>query len=188
MSAPANVQVHERYALAQRLLHWLVALLVLASLAGGALLWTYGFEGLKASFGEDLTNAIYKYHKTGGILILGLMMLRLALRLAFRAPPSSLSPAVAAAAHGTHYAFYVLLMMMPVIGWAATAAGGFPIQFFDATLPPLLGNDETLSVTLYRVHGILGVVIGMLALLHIAAALRHWLILRDGVMHRIGLP
>jgi cytochrome b561 len=190
MSATSPVQNRQRYALVQRLLHWLIALLVLSSLAGGAMLWSYGFEGLSTSFGEGATNAIYKYHKTGGVLILGLMILRLLLRLAYGSPPtpSSLSPAVARAASATHHAFYVLLILMPIVGWAATAAGGFPIEFFDVHLPPLLGKNEALSETLYQVHGALGFIIGALAILHIAAALRHWLILRDGVMQRIGLP
>ncbi len=190
MSTTSSVQSGQRYAFVQRLLHWLIALIVLGSLAGGAILWAYGFEGLNTNFGEAATNAVYKYHKTGGVLILGLMILRLVFRLAYGAPPTpvSLSPTVAKAAHATHYAFYALLILMPIVGWAATAAGGFPIEFFDAKLPPLIGKKEALSETLYQLHGMLGFIIGALALLHIAAALRHWLILRDGVMQRIGLP
>lgn len=180
----------ERYALAQRLLHWLIAILVLGALAGGVLLWSYGFEGLKASFGIEATNAIYTYHKTAGILVLGLMLIRLALRLLLGAPPPppTLSPGVAAAARATHLAFYGLLIAMPVLGWAATAAGGFPVQFFNLTLPGLIGKNEALSETLYQIHGAVGVAIAALALLHITAALRHWLVLKDGVMGRVGLP
>jgi cytochrome b561 len=118
------------------------------------------------------------------------MLFRLILRLGYRAPPApaSLSPAVAKAAHANHLAFYGLLILMPMVGWAATAAGGFPIEFFNTNLPPLIGKNEALSATLYRVHGLLGIAIGALVLLHIGAALRHWLVLKDGVMQRIGLP
>ena len=190
MSDVAMARVDERYALLQRLLHWLIAIMVLGALFGGALLWTYGFDGLQAAFGLEATNTIYKYHKTVGILILGLMLVRLVLRLAYGAPPPprSMSPAVAATARATHLAFYGLLILMPVVGWAATAAGGFPVQFFDANLPPLIGKNEALSETLYRVHGLLGLVIGALVFAHVAAALRHWLVLKDRVMDRIGLP
>ena len=180
----------ERYALVQRLLHWLIAILVLGALAGGALLWAYGFEGLQSSFGLATTNAIYKYHKTVGVLVLGLMVIRLALRLTLGAPRPhpTLSPGIAAAARATHLAFYGLLIVMPVLGWAATAAGGFPVQFFDMELPGIIGENKALSETLFRFHGIVGVLIAALALLHIAAALRHWLMLKDGVMTRIALP
>ncbi len=75
--------------------------------------------------------------------------------------------------------------MQPVVGWTATAAGGFPIEFFDATLPPILSKDEALSETLYGVHEVLGFTILALAALHASAALMHWLVRRDGVMQRM---
>ncbi|MEO1092549.1 MAG: cytochrome b/b6 domain-containing protein [Pseudomonadota bacterium] len=190
MNDAATTRGGERYVLAQRLLHWLIAVLVLGALAGGAILWAYGFQGLRDSFGAGVTDAIYKYHKTTGVLVLGLMLVRLALRLVFGAPqpPRTLSPAVAAMARATHLAFYGLLIVMPVLGWAATAAGGFPVQFFDMVLPGIIGKNEPLSETLFWLHGIVGVAIAALALLHIAAALRHWRVLKDGVMARIALP
>jgi len=190
MTDVAIAETADRYALAQRVLHWLIAALVLGSLFGGALLWAYGFEGLQATFGLDATNAIYKYHKTAGVLILGLMLARLALRLAFGAPqpPASMSPQVWTIARATHLTFYVLLLVMPVLGWAATAAGGFPVQFFEWNLPGLVPENEALSGVLYRLHGIVGVAIGLLALVHIAGALRHRFLLKDRVMERIALP
>lgn len=190
MTDIAMARADDRYALLQRLLHWLIAILVLGALAGGALLWAYGFSGLKDTFGMEVTNTIYKYHKTVGVLILGLMLARLALRLALGAPPPhpTLSPGLAATARANHLAFYGLLILMPVLGWAATAAGGFPVQFFDLTLPGIIGENKALSETLYQLHGIVGATIAALVLLHIAAALRHWLVLKDGVIHRIALP
>ena len=77
---------------------------------------------------------------------------------------------------------------MPVLGWAATAAGGFPVQFFDLTMPGIIGENKALSETLFMLHGAVGLAIAALALLHIAAAMRHWLVLNDGVMNRIALP
>ena len=189
MTELAGSQDGGRYALVQRLLHWLIAVLVLGALAGGALLWAYGFDGLKDTFGMAATNTIYTYHKTAGVLVLGLMLIRLALRLALGAPPAhpSLSPGLAAFARATHLTFYGLLILMPVLGWAATAAGGYPIQFFDLTLPGLIGENKALSETLYGMHGVVGLAIAALASLHIAAAMRHWLVLKDGVIHRITL-
>ncbi len=190
MSEAVIAQDFERYAFLQRLFHWLIALLVLGSLAGGAMLYAYGFEGLRDTFGLEMTNTIYKYHKTAGVMILGLMVLRILLRLAYGHPPrpSTMSSGTYGLARATHLALYALLIVMPVLGWAATAAGGFPVQFFDLNLPPIIGKNEALSGTLFTLHGIVGVVIGVLVLIHIAAALRHWLILKDGVMQRIGLP
>ena len=190
MTMSASAQDGARYRLIQRLLHWLIAVLVIGALSAGALLWAFGFEGLRERFGLAATNALYTSHKTTGVLILGLMVLRLALRVVHGAPPapSTLSPRVATAAHATHLAFYGLLILMPVVGWAATAAGGFPVEFFSATLPPLIGKNEALSAILFRVHALLGLAIAAFVLLHVAAALRHWLVLKDGVMRRITLP
>jgi cytochrome b561 len=179
-----------RYNFVARVLHWLVALLVLGSLSGGTLLWSLGFEGLRETFGLAATNAIYTAHKTVGVAILGLVVLRLAWRLAVGAPApaSSMSPAVARLSRLTHGALYALLIAMPVLGWAATAAGGFPVQFLQWNLPGLVPENEALSRTLFAWHGYTGLALGVLALVHIAGALRHRFILKDGVLRRIALP
>lgn len=177
----------ERYRPLQRLVHWTVALLVAAMLASGLTLGALGFEGARDAFGLDTTNLIYKYHKTFGIIVLALMLGRAVLRLAN--PPPPYGPAVPAffrtAGRANHLALYGLLIAQPLIGWAATATGGFPIEFFNAVLPPLLGRDAALSERLYDLHLALGLAILVLALLHVAAALMHWLIRRDGVMQRM---
>ena len=177
----------DRYGPLQRLIHWTVALIVAGLLAVGFTLGTLGFEGARDAFGIDVTNLLYKYHKTFGVIVLGLMTVRLALRLA--RPPPPYDPPIPAVYRTVgrinHWALYALLLAQPVVGWAATAAGGFPIEFFDAKLPPILAKDEALSETLYDVHGALGFAILALALLHASAALMHWLVRRDGVMHRM---
>ena len=66
----------DRYSFTQRLLHWSIAGLVALALAAGILFFTLGFDGLMNAFGETVTNALYKYHKTAGVLILGLLILR----------------------------------------------------------------------------------------------------------------
>ena len=179
----------ERYGPVQRLIHWTVALIVVALLAIGFTLGTLGFEGARDAFGIDTTNLLYKYHKTFGVILLGLMTVRLVLRLA--KPPPPYDPPIPSffrtAGRINHLALYALLIAQPVVGWAATASGGFPIEFFEAELPPLLSKDEALSQTLYDVHLALGAAILALAALHVSAALMHWLGRRDGVMQRMTL-
>jgi cytochrome b561 len=82
---------------------------------------------------------------------------------------------------------YVALLAMPILGLLATAAGGYPVQFFEWTLPGLIGKDKALSDTLFWLHGLVGWVLLGLILLHVGAAMRHWLIKRDGVMARMSL-
>ena len=179
----------DRYTLIQRLLHWLTALLVVLVLVCGGLFWAYGYNGLKASFGQDTTNAIYLIHKSSGVLILFVMIPRLILRTTLGAPAklASLTPFERIASTAVQHSLYVALIAMPIVGWLATAAGGFPIEFFGTTLPGLIGKDKALSDTLYTVHSWLALVILALATLHVAGAMRHWLIKKDGLMHRMSL-
>ncbi|HYN78751.1 MAG TPA: cytochrome b [Lamprocystis sp. (in: g-proteobacteria)] len=179
----------DRYALVQRLLHWLIVMLVLGVLGVGITLGFLGYDGVKETFGGEATNALFAYHKTGGVLILALMILRLALRVSLGAPPyrRPLAGFERIASRAVHGLFYVGLLAMPVIGWLATAAGGYPVEFFGWTLPGFIGKDQSLSETLFTVHGVVGWVILGLIVLHVAGAVRHWLIKRDGVMARMSL-
>ena len=178
-----------RYALPHRLLHWGIAILILLSLASGMTLGFLGFEGAMERFGQAGTDFVYTYHKTLGVTILGLMVLRLISRLVFGKPAyeQALPPAQKWASSAVHVALYVLLFTMPVLGWLATASGGYPVQFFQFNLPGLIGRDPALSETLFAWHGRVGWLILVLAVIHISAALYHWKVRRDGVMQRMSL-
>ncbi len=76
-----------RYALVQRLLHWLIAFLVLLALGIGMILGFLGFDGTREFFGKTVTDALYTTHKTVGVLILALMLSRLGVRLVLGVPP-----------------------------------------------------------------------------------------------------
>jgi len=178
-----------RYTLTQRLLHWVIVVLVLGLLAAGLTFWTLGYEGVVGVFGEELTNELYKYHKTFGILVLLLMILRVGLR--FAAPPPAYEQPLGTPERlvggGIHLLFYVLLIGMPIGGWIATAAGGFPVEFFGWELPGLVGKNEALSQAMFQFHGFAGLIVLALIVLHVGAALKHWR-LKDGIMRRISLP
>ncbi|MEP3114470.1 cytochrome b [Nisaea sp.] len=181
--------VEDRYSLPQRLLHWAIAALVFLTLAAGILFFVFGFGGLKENFGGAVTNALYKYHKTAGVLVLGLMLFRIALRLRLGAPPKleSLTPQERILSTAVQHLLYLALIALPVFGWLATAAGGFPVEFFNWTLPGLIGKDKALSEILFTLHGLAALAIMLLLGLHITGAFRHWLIKRDGVMRRMSL-
>lgn len=179
-----------RYPLIHRLLHWAVAAGVLWLAVVGFTFMILEFEGTLAAFGQEWTNFLYTYHKTVGILVFGLMLARLGIRAAvgkpaYRPPLTALERRLSTA---VHFGLYLALIVQPVVGWAATAAGGYPIEFFGWVLPGILSKDPPLSGTLYDLHGAIGSVIVLLVLLHVAGALRHWLVLRDGVMARMSLP
>jgi cytochrome b561 len=178
-----------RYSLIQRLLHWLIALLAILMLGIGLTIGTLEHEGMVATFGQDLTNTIYTYHKSFGVLLLGLMVLRVLLRVTLGAPPyrQPLVPWQLTAAKAVHGLLYLVLLAIPVVGWLATAAEGFPVQFFDWQLPGLIGEDKPLGEALFDVHSVLAWILIALIVMHVGAALMHRLIQRDGVMERMPL-
>lgn len=171
----------------RKLMHWLVALCVILALIGGVVLWRYGFDGLKDNFGMETTNLIYKYHKSFGMLILLLMIPRLAFKFIWPDPPHvpPLSMFHRVASKSVHGMLYLLLLVQPVVGWAATSAGGYPAEFFGGEFPALLSKDQALSDTLYGAHRALGVTIIALVGVHIGAALLHRFVYKDGVMARM---
>lgn len=178
-----------RYALAQRLLHWLIALLVLALLGVGMVFAFLEFDEIRATFGAQATDALYAYHKTFGILVLALMLLRLGLRLRLGAPPyrPPLSGLERIASRIVHGLLYLTLLAMPILGWLATAASDYPVQFFDMRLPAPIGKDKALGATLFQLHALVGWLLLGLVVVHIGAALWHWRVRRDGVMARMSL-
>lgn len=176
----------------QKTLHWLVALLVLAQIPGGLLIEGYEqptVEAVNAALGENAFNTIYDLHKSVGLTILGLMILRVGAR-ATRGKPPYLHPLPAwmrLASGAVHASLYVLLIVTPIIGWIGVSAYPAPVPFFflfDLQLP--VAEDRPLSEWLLgSVHGPLGLLIGILAVIHILAALQHRLIRRDEVLSRM---
>jgi len=186
-SHPAHGRTH--YSTAQRVFHWLIAVLVIIMLAIGLTLGYLGFEGARDTFGPSATNTLYIIHKTTGVLLFPLMLIRLVLRLR-RGKPGyaiALERWQKIASEINHGLLYLLVLAMPVIGWAATATGGYPINFFAWELPPLFGENEALSGTLYWWHMVVGLALLALVVVHILAALYHWFIRDDGVMQRMSL-
>ena len=171
----------------QRLLHWLIAVLVLANLAGGLLLVQLGFEGVTELLGGPGRDTLYGFHKTTGLIVLALMLIRLFVRLDRGRP--AYDPPIPAwqrlVSRLVHYLFYVLLIAMPILGWMATDTLNFPVQFFGWNLPQFIAKNKAIGEMLYDWHGIVGWTILALVLVHVGAGLMHWLNPRDGVFRRM---
>jgi cytochrome b561 len=159
----------------QRALHWLMALMVLAMLFIGVTM---------VSTLRPLFLTLIAIHKPLGIAILVLALLRLGLRFKRDAPPlpPDLSAMQAVGAKLSHIVLYALLIAMPLIGWGMLSAGGYPIPLFGSfRLPKILFQDDHLYALLRTAHTLLAYLFFATILLHIAAALFHSLIRRDGV-------
>ena len=188
-AASAGSRTPPRYALVQRLLHWLIVVLVLLALIAGGTIGYFGFGGLRDLFGPAGTDLVYTTHKTLGVLILGFMVLRVLARLGLGKPAYAepLPAPQRIASQTVHALFYVLLLAMPVLGWLATASGGFPVHLFHIELPGLIDRNKELSEVLFLWHRYVAYALVGLIVLHVAGALYHWRVRRDEVMQRISL-
>ncbi|WP_426149559.1 cytochrome b [Pseudomonas sp. DC3000-4b1] len=159
-----------------RWLHWSMALGLLAMLFIGA--------GMVASVSARHEQLI-QLHKPLGIALLALVVVRLGVRLATRQPPlpADLPRVQALAAKASHWLLYGLMLSLPLLGWAMLSAAGNPIDLgAGLRLPPLLNPDAATFALLRTAHGYLAYLLFLTVLAHLAAALYHGLIRRDGVL------
>ena len=167
-----------------RLLHWGMALAIMAMLFIGV--------GMVASL--SLRTTLIEIHRPLGICILLLALVRLYNR--WRSPPprlpSDLPRLQVLAAKSMHWLLYALMLAMPLLGWSMLSAGGYPVQMIDSLhLPAITPEDPALHAWLRSAHGVLGYALFGLIVAHLAAALYHALVRRDGVfatMARSGRP
>lgn len=170
----------EAYSAIAKLLHWTVAVGILIMVPVGIVM------GRIPS--GDLQNTLYHVHRSFGVLILGLMLIRLGYRLAHGvpAPEPTLTAMQRTVSHLVHLSLYALIIAQAFIGWIGTSAFGAPIWVFGLfVMPDLVSKDQQLAEPLFLIHDILGFVIAGLVLLHIAAALYHFIVRGDGVMQRM---
>lgn len=133
--------------------------------------------------GRALRQWLLEGHRHVGLLILALAVGRIGLRLRLgRLPSPSGSRVALLAAALTHAAIYVALLALPLIGWALSDAEGKPVHLFGLTLPALVTDDDDLADQLLVWHqDVAWALLGLLAL-HVAAALWHHFIKRDGLL------
>ena len=173
-------RVRQRFTLLQRLLHWLMAACILAMLFIGV--------GMESTVLPKYL-ALISIHKSLGFVILVLALVRLAVRLRSGAPPlpADLPAPMKLAAHLSHYALYGLMIGMPLLGWAMLSAAAYPIVIFGSVyLPPIVPQSDNLHTLLWGAHFSLAFVFFGLILMHVAAALFHALVRRDGVFEAMA--
>lgn len=174
-----------RHSSLARGIHWFTALAILAL----AILGFWMTQRASANLWDDLTNTLYGWHKLIGFTVLLITIFRFCLKLSSKTPPypSSTSPALVKVASVVHYMLYGLLFIVPMLGWAGVTAYPALITLGGYSLPAMPGipKSELIAKQIFQIHGLLAMTLIAVALLHIAAALNHLIIRRDGIFQRI---
>lgn len=169
-----------RYGVVARTLHWILALLIVFTTGLG---WRMMFIEKEPGAAEW-----FDLHRSIGLTIATLVALRLVWRLGHR--PEALPDAVpgwqARLAAITHGLLYLLMVVIPVTGYLGAAHTKADVSWFGRALPRWTAPDHDLAEQFFDVHGTLVWVLVALVALHVAGALKHWLVDRDGVFQRMG--
>ncbi|EAU42426.1 probable cytochrome b561 [Fulvimarina pelagi HTCC2506] len=167
-----------RYAPTARVFHWIVAVMVLV-------VWPFGM--VIKFIAEDSKPIFYLLHESFGFLILWIMLARVAVRLVRGAPAHPPMPEwQRRLADTVHVLLYVALIAMPIFGFLATNAFGFPLSLFGLIpIPSPVGKNDALAGIFMTVHVTLGYTILVLFLLHMAGVLQHHVLKRDATLYRM---
>jgi cytochrome b561 len=170
-----------RYRLPARILHWTVAALMLV-------VWPVGFA-ISFVYEIDWAKTLgYAVHENLALVIWVLVLIRLAYRWMVPPPPlpDSMPKVQQLAAHAVHAGLYLFLFLMPIIGFVATNAWGFPLEFFGLVmLPDPIGNNEPVAKVLAWMHKYGAYALLSLIAVHVAAALFHHYVQKDGTLRRM---
>ncbi len=169
------------YGVVTKWLHWTVSILVISLVIAG---FSFDFINDKPTLHQ-----VVMLHKSFGLIVLGLMVLRLLWRWQNTRPtlPGPMPLWEVILERSTHFLWYVVLLLMPLSGWMmATAAGKAP-NFFNwvALSMPGVAKNDGLKHFAHETHEILAFVIVALFILHVAGALKHHFINRDNVLRRM---
>jgi len=159
----------------QRALHWSMAVLIIAMLFIGV-----GMVSTVSHAHETLL----ALHRPLGVALFVLALIRVATRLKNGSPalPDDMPSLQRIAAKASHVILYALFIAMPLVGWAMLSAGGYPVTLFGSHhLPPIVPQNVDLFALLRALHTWLAFALFATVLAHLAAALFHGLIRRDGV-------
>jgi cytochrome b561 len=174
-----TLAVPGRYDAVARILHWVMAAAILA-------LWVVGHMIDAVPKGPVRTEMI-GLHKAIGVVLLVMAVARLAWRLIRPQPPlpESMPVGEQLMAAAGHVALYGLMVLIPLDGILMSQSGGREVSVFGLVLPALVGKDDALKTVFKGGHEVLGWVLAVVLVGHVAAALRHRFVLKDGVMDRM---
>ncbi|GKT11059.1 MAG: hypothetical protein ISEC1_P0022 [Thiomicrorhabdus sp.] len=178
MSSLKNSELN--YGVVSRANHWLSAFLFIGLISVGLFM-------SELDKGDEQRQALYALHKSMGVALFGLMMLRLLwLKVSPSPEPLSASKFEHILGHAVKGILYLAMLGMPISGWIMSNSGGHDVAFFELfILPTIIGENEMVHKIFEEVHEIFGTLLIGVVLLHIAGALKHHFVLKDATLLRM---
>jgi len=176
----APVTAPARYSSLQIAIHWITAIIILGMFPVGLVMTRLG--------PGTTTNLLYELHKSFGLIVIGLAVIRIVVRATSGAPPivQTIAPWQRIAARGTHLALYVLILLVPLTGLAATSACCAPVNLFwtiPMTLP--IGGGFEAAKPIFLLPNVCAVTLAGILLMHAGAALHHHYVKKDETLKRM---
>ncbi len=167
------------YSFAGKFLHWVLAIFIISQI----------FLGLYLQYAKIGVADLYLYgwHKAFGMMAFSLIILRIFWRLSSAVPkPLGAQNLQAKLAISLHRLLYVLMVVIPLSGWIASSASGFPMSFFNwFPLPAIAPVSEPIETVFFAIHDMAGKLLILVLALHIAGALQRQLIKQDATLRRM---
>jgi cytochrome b561 len=169
-----------RFPILMRILHWLMAAMVLSMLFIGV--------AMVSSLGDY--HWLISIHRPLGIMVMIVVVIRFANRKLSKLPPfpPTMSPQERWVAHKSEILLYTLMFVLPLVGWGMLSAGSYPIVMAGSLhLPPILPASPMLYAVLRKAHTILAYMLFLTFLAHLTAVLFHTLVVRDRLLDRMAV-
>jgi cytochrome b561 len=168
------------YGFVAKSLHWIVALMIIGA-------WIVGYYAADLPNQDPQKSTLYSLHKSVGMAILMLVIIRYSWRLYGGSPGIAVkNTAIATAAKTVHYLLYAFMFIQPLSGWAMSSAAGYNPEFFGLfTFPGLVAKDPSMVSTYAFIHNTAAMMLLTLFILHVGGAIFHHFVLKDNTLKRM---
>lgn len=173
----------DKYGIVAKSLHWIMAILILCT-------WIVGYYAVDLPNKDPQKFKLFDLHKSVGMVILMLAVIRISWRLYDGAPRfnNTMHIIFSTAARTVHYLLYAFMFIQPLSGWAMSSAAGYNPTFFGLfTFPALVPKDPNTVETFVAIHNTSAMILLTLFVLHVGAAFFHHFVLKDNTLRRMTI-
>lgn len=173
-----------KYHLLLRITHWLTSITIIGLIIAGYIMTELGKDDTILGLGKW---DIYGLHKSFGVTVIILFLIRIVLRLGTKIPeiPYEIKPLEAIFAKIGHFFLYVFIFAVPLSGFIMSQAGGYGVKLFGYKLPTIIEKNKELGGLAHEIHGYIPYVLAGLVVIHIAAVIKHAVVDKVNLIKRM---